>query len=218
LKEVNLSSSMLVNSHAILYRYAMVVVAAFTTQSALCLVTHTNNHHPGIPDTTRRSVQGLVVERFTTRGGSLLVLDITRRRTTATRLFSLKPAAVPLMDSGKALARSGELLIDMTSGMDLYGGALSTVGALIRNSGDNVAQAAASCRFKTGTELVIDELRQGAESLIEAKSKLQLAAEEAQADKKPELAKHIGTKSFAKIFMFVNGCCRVVCFLSSCVQ
>jgi hypothetical protein len=189
---------MLVKNHAILHLYVMVVVSAFVKHSAVGLVTHTNNHRHGKPDNARSSVQGLVVECFTTRGGLLQGVDIPRRRRiAATRLFSLKPAAVPLMDSGKALARSGELLIDITSGMNLYGGALSTVGALIRNSGDNVAQAAASCRFKTGTELVIDELRQGAESLIEAKSKLQLAAEEAEADKDFELAKHIGTKSFA---------------------
>ena len=47
----------------------------------------------------------------------------TTRITTA--LFSLKPAAIPLMDSGKALARSGELLIDLTTKLDLYGGSLS---------------------------------------------------------------------------------------------
>ena len=31
----------------------------------------------------------------------------------SSRLYSLKPAAIPLMDCGKALARSGELLIDL---------------------------------------------------------------------------------------------------------
>ena len=67
-------------------------------------------------------------------------------------LMSLKPAAIPLLDSGKALARSGELLIDATTALDLYGGGLSQAGASIRNSGDCVAQAAASCRFKTAAE------------------------------------------------------------------
>jgi hypothetical protein len=63
--------------------------------------------------------------------------------------------------TGKALARSGELLIDLTSSLDMYGGSLSAAGASIRNCGDCVAQAAASCRFKTAAELVIDELREG---------------------------------------------------------
>ena len=62
---------------------------------------------------------------------------------------------------GKALARSGELLIDLTTKLDLYGGSLSATGANIRNCGDCLAQAAASCRFKTAAELVIDELREG---------------------------------------------------------
>lgn len=106
---------------------------------------------------------------------------------------SLKPAAIPLMDSGKALARSGELLIDLTSGMDLYGGGLSAAGAQIRNSGDCVAQAAASCRFKTGTELVCDELREGGTCLSEATDKLKLAVKEAQTDKLEALASKLGT-------------------------
>ena len=62
---------------------------------------------------------------------------------------------------GRALARSGELLIDLTNALDLYGGGLSATGANIRNCGDCLAQAAASCRFKTAAELVIDELREG---------------------------------------------------------
>ena len=44
---------------------------------------------------------------------------------------------------GKALARSGELLIDLTTKLDLYGGSLSATGANIRNCGDCLAQAAA---------------------------------------------------------------------------
>jgi len=95
----------------------------------------------------------------------------------------LKPAAGPLMDSGKALARSGELLIDLTKALDLYGGALSNAGAQIRNAGDALAQAGASCRFKTGKELVIDELREAAACLAEATDKLDLAVREAEADK-----------------------------------
>mmetsp|Transcript_29866 Transcript_29866/g.45255 ORF Transcript_29866/g.45255 Transcript_29866/m.45255 type:complete len:245 (+) Transcript_29866:138-872(+) len=97
-------------------------------------------------------------------------------------VVSLKPAAIPLMDSGKAFARSGEFLIDVTSKIELYGGALSAAGALIRNSGDCLAQAGASSRFKTGLELVCDELREAATCLDEATSKLELAAREANAD------------------------------------
>jgi hypothetical protein len=106
---------------------------------------------------------------------------------------SLKPAAIPLMDSGKALARSGELLIELTSAMDLYGGSLSGAGADIRNSGDCVAQAAASCRFKTAQELVCDELREGATCLTEAADKLRLGVEEAKTDEDEALATTIGT-------------------------
>lgn len=98
-------------------------------------------------------------------------------------LMSLKPAAIPLLDSGKALARSGELLIDATTALDLYGGGLSQAGASIRNSGDCVAQAAASCRFKTAAELVTDELREGATCLSEgASTHLKRAVEEAKTD------------------------------------
>jgi len=97
--------------------------------------------------------------------------------------MSLKPAAIPLLDSGKALARSGELLIDATTALDLYGGGLSQAGASIRNSGDCVAQAAASCRFKTAAELVTDELREGATCLSEgASTHLKRAIDEAKAD------------------------------------
>jgi hypothetical protein len=90
---------------------------------------------------------------------------------------SLKPAAIPLLDAGKAFARTGELLIDLTTALNLYGGALSAVGAGVRNAGDNIAQAAASCRFKTANELVIDEIREAATSLAESTAKLQLAVD-----------------------------------------
>lgn len=96
------------------------------------------------------------------------------------------------MDSGKALARSGELLIDLTTALDNYGGALSSAGAFIRNAGDSVAQAAASCRFKTGMELVCDELREAATCLQGATTKLKQAVEEADADGQQEFAKRIG--------------------------
>lgn len=106
--------------------------------------------------------------------------------------MSLKPAAIPLMDSGKALARSGELLIDASAALDLYGGGLSAAGAQIRNSGDCVAQAAASCRFKTAAELVCDELREGATCMLEATDKLRLAIDEAYTDDDQKLATAIG--------------------------
>ena len=91
------------------------------------------------------------------------------------------------MSSGKALARSGELLIDLTSALSLYGGSLSASGACIRNCGDCLAQAAASCRFKTAVELVIDELREGADCLNEGVDKLLLAVEESAVDGDTEL-------------------------------
>ena len=101
-----------------------------------------------------------------------------------TKLHSLKPAAAPLMDAGKALARSGELLIDATSTpkLDNYGGGLSSAGANIRNAGDCIAQAAASCRFKTAAELVCDEMREAGTCLIEAVGHLKKAADDAELD------------------------------------
>mmetsp|Transcript_15696 Transcript_15696/g.29606 ORF Transcript_15696/g.29606 Transcript_15696/m.29606 type:complete len:266 (+) Transcript_15696:83-880(+) len=106
---------------------------------------------------------------------------------------SLKPAAQPLLDCGKALARSGELLIDATSSpkLDIYGGGLSAAGANIRNAGDCIAQAAASCRFKTGAELVCDEMREGATCLIEAVDHLHKAVNDAQVDGMLDLKKCI---------------------------
>lgn len=116
----------------------------------------------------------------------------TARQTITSLNMSLKPAAGPLMDAGKALARSGELLIDATSSLDIYGGGLSAAGAHIRNAGDCVAQAAASCRFKTAVELVIDELREAATCLEEATGKMKLAVQEARADDNEVLASRIG--------------------------
>jgi len=88
------------------------------------------------------------------------------------------------MDAGKALARSGELLIDATSTpkLDNYGGGLSSAGANIRNAGDCIAQAAASCRFKTAAELVCDEMREAGTCLIEAVGHLKKAADDAELD------------------------------------
>ena len=106
---------------------------------------------------------------------------------------SLKSAAIPLLDSGKAFARTGELIIEMTTAMNIYGGALSSVGANIRNAGDNIAQAAASCRFKTAHELVIDELREASSALLEGTTKLQQAVEEAKTDQNDALATAIST-------------------------
>ena len=61
----------------------------------------------------------------------------------------------------------------------------------MRNAGDCIAQAAASCRFKTGTELVIDELREAATCLQEGVVKLKLAVEEAEQDERMELARAV---------------------------
>jgi hypothetical protein len=121
-------------------------------------------------------------------------------------MTALKPAAMPLMDSGKAFARSGEFLIDLTSQLNLYGGALSQVGALVRNAGDCMAQAAASARFKTGLELVCDELRESATCLTEATLKLKLAVKESSADQNEEFAQLVGTCGQ----VCVNGCALYV--------
>ncbi len=120
--------------------------------------------------------------------GSLVALSLA-----VSASSPLKPAALPLMDSGKAVARSGELLIDLTqNSLMLYGGGLSACGAQIRNAGDCLAQAAASCRFKTGAELVCDELREAATCLKEASDKAVLAVEEAKADEDATLEAHLG--------------------------
>lgn len=81
----------------------------------------------------------------------------------------------------------------LTSTLGLYGGALSAAGAQIRNSGDCVAQAAASCRFKTAAELVCDELREGGTCMSEATEKFKLAVDEAKVDKDGNLASALGT-------------------------
>ena len=107
-------------------------------------------------------------------------------------MSAIKPAAAPLMDSGKALARSGELLIDVTQTMDLYGGGLSSAGAELRNAGDSIAQAAASARFKTGIELVIDELRESGNCIKTASEKVKRAVQEAKQDEQPTLAETLG--------------------------
>jgi len=115
---------------------------------------------------------------------SFLMIPTHRTLMTTTRLcaVSMKPAAEPLLASGKALAYSGELLIGITEKIGLYGGALSAAGANLRNAGDSVAQAAASCRFKTGMELVIDELREAGTCLLEGRDKLETAIDEARID------------------------------------
>jgi hypothetical protein len=107
-------------------------------------------------------------------------------------MTALKPAAGPLMDSGKAFARSGEFLIDWTKTWNTYGGALSQTGALIRNAGDCIAQAAASARFKTGWELVCDELREAATCLAEATLKLRMAIQESKLDNDDQMATMLG--------------------------
>jgi hypothetical protein len=124
---------------------------------------------------------------------------------------ALKPAAIPLMDGGKALARSGECIIEWTQSDSLnniYGGALSAVGAQIRNAGDNLAQAAASCRFKTGTELVSDELREAGTQLQEGVVKMKQAIQEANADNNADLARRLGTEDtcFSRFLLPLFAC------------
>lgn len=126
---------------------------------------------------------------------SLTPLIQTRLRTqSTTKLHSLKPAAIPLLDSGKALARSGELLIEFTSTSvhELYGGGLSAAGASIRNAGDCIAQAAASTRFKTAIELVCDEIREASSCILEGcNEKLIKGVDDANVDENEVLAKKI---------------------------
>ena len=88
-------------------------------------------------------------------------------------------------------SRSGEVLIDLTTSLDLYGGSLSASGACIRNCGDALAQAGASARMKTGIEIVIDELREGADCLKEGSLKLATAVDESNVDEDFELSKRI---------------------------
>jgi hypothetical protein len=88
---------------------------------------------------------------------------------------SLKTAAAPLMAAGQCLARLGEDWIESTRGdtKAYYGGPFANAGANIRNAGDHLGQAAASCRFKTGTELIAEELREAATALTAAADYLQ---------------------------------------------
>ena len=100
-----------------------------------------------------------------------------------TPMQALKPAAVPLLEGGKALARYGELMIDLSTTTTSYMGFswkafqmngddngdtevtktlsphIAAIGACIRTAGDCIAQAAALMRFKTGHESVVVELR-----------------------------------------------------------
>lgn len=99
-----------------------------------------------------------------------------------TPMQTLKPAAVSLLEAGKALARYGELMIDVSTTTTSYLGFswkafqmgdkdggdtvtqqlspyIAAIGACIRTAGDCIAQAAALMRFKTGHELVVVELR-----------------------------------------------------------
>mmetsp|Transcript_26972 Transcript_26972/g.30851 ORF Transcript_26972/g.30851 Transcript_26972/m.30851 type:complete len:277 (+) Transcript_26972:141-971(+) len=113
----------------------------------------------------------------------------------STKLYSLKPAALQILDSGKALARSGELLIEYTSksNYNLYGGGLSAAGASIRTAGDCIAQAGASMRFKTASEIVIDEFREAGTCLLEgSKNHLVKGVDDADVDKNIQLKDQIG--------------------------
>jgi hypothetical protein len=73
----------------------------------------------------------------------------------------------------------------------MYGGALSAAGAQIRNAGDSIAQAAASCRFKTGLELVTDELRESGTCWKTAYDKLKNGVEEVSEGKREILGEYL---------------------------
>ena len=145
---------------------------------------------------TPQHVQNIVISR-TAKNYYYHTNDLQQQKPKhhpCTKLHSLKPASTPLLDSGKALARSGELLIEYTSKstFQLYGGGLSSTGASIRNAGDCIAQAAASTRFKTASELVCDELREAATCLIEGKKEhLPKGVDDANVDENTVLATKI---------------------------
>jgi hypothetical protein len=61
---------------------------------------------------------------------SCFLLKLSSKPKPTLRFMSLKPAATSLMDSGKALARSGEFLIDLTQDLDLYGGTYCMIAEL----------------------------------------------------------------------------------------
>jgi len=128
--------------------------------------------------------------RSSNRRSSSATIRITH--TTITTLASLRSAVEPLMDAGKALVQSGEFLIDLTTAEGLYGGTLLAAGAQICNAGDCITQATASCCFKMGTELVVDELHKAAICLQEATIKVQRTMEVAQVDECMMLAGQIG--------------------------
>lgn len=158
---------------------------------------------------TRPSLE-VTPDRYNNMVGSSLISTISyrpkfqcHRKNNVKLLLSLKPIATSLMDSGKAFARSGEFVIELTQSLDLYGGGLSSAGAQIRNAGDCIAQAAASCRFKTGLELVVDEIREAATCLIEASRKLQLASEEATVDDNVQFATVLRKCLFIMLFCWV---------------
>lgn len=101
----------------------------------------------------------------------------------ATPPTSFKPAAEPLMTAGKSLASMGEDIIaysSITSTNNNDDGSndatiallYAAIGADLRSAGDCLAQAAASCRFKTAQELVTDELREAGQCLQDAATKL----------------------------------------------
>ena len=120
----------------------------------------------------------------------------------------MKPAAIPMMDAGKAFARSGELLIDAaTNEMDdlEYGSPLANAGASFRNAGDHMAQAAASCRFKTGLELVSDELRESAWCLVDAATKIEQQADLVRTEDSDEFVAALGEFG-TFICIYICGC------------
>lgn len=105
-----------------------------------------------------------------------------------------KPAALPLMEAGKAMATAGEMWVDLISSTDFAnsffgsggGGdnnninnnnnkALYACGVQLRNAGDALAQAAATGRFAYGMEMTSNELRESASCFQSATNLLQQA-------------------------------------------
>jgi len=91
-------------------------------------------------------------------------------RSTELRAATLKMYSEPLLTAGKKIALAGEKILALTKEReaDYWGGGLSLCGANIRNAGDSIAQAGASCKNKWGKELVVDEMRESAVCLKEA--------------------------------------------------
>jgi hypothetical protein len=169
--------------------YESVFVNGFSVAPALSSSSSFRHTSVSLSSSARRHPDQSTRRTLFTSGATL---DKASRIRMTVRLFAakaanLRPASAHLMEAGKQLAVAGEQLIAWTDLANLYGGGISAAGAQLRNAGDSVAQAAASCRFQTGQELVCDELRTSADCLAEASNKLELGVEEANVDGQRDL-------------------------------